>query len=479
MVTNICIYICICSPLVDTRRKRESQYILNGYIAAKRQPTVINGKEYILIYYQGDHKYEYLSYPNDHTGVVRLYKNGVVSLEWKIQDGRRVGDLVLYENGCAVMKESWDSIFGSGDCYGILFTEKGTQLAIEDSVSHQIVYVGGYNNEMQRNGRGIEYNPESGKEQFEGIWSNDKLQRILKFFEEDKMIELSESSPSLDTPEWKPIYMGGYFFDECTTSFLRHGQGCKIDPERGLAYSKGEWNLGEEVSSKELLDGMFLHQKVVKDEADLSQLPASVEELVTLPDCCNRMSELNFSWLSELKSLSFGDRCFENISTFKLNGLNQLRRVRIGNFCFTPPITQPNVSPTPSLTTAFQITNCPMLRVVEIGVHSFREYAGDFEVSNLPRLEELRIGLPSENSFNFFHSDFLLRSTHPARLVTARSSPAAISLLGLRSLLLRQASGDVKWAVLRLFRSRFALSLYHSTRPLCLAREPKPCYFRK
>lgn len=335
-----------------------------------------------------------------------------MSLEWNIRDGKREGYLILYENGCVVMKESWDSIFGSGDCYGFLFTEKGLQLAIEDKVSEHIIYIGNYNSQMQRHGRGIEYDPESGKELFEGYWSNGKLQSILKFFEDDRMIELSKASQITDMSEWKPLFMGGYAYDERTMCFFRHGEGCTIDPESGTAYRKGEWNMGEEVRSVELLDGVYLRQKIVRDEADLNQLPPNVEELVTLPDCCNKMNELNFGWFSELRSLSFGDRCFGNIQTFALNGMNQLQRLRIGNYCFAPPTSITENAHTPSFASSFQISNCPVLRKIEIGAFSFRDYAGGFDISNLPLLEELNIGIPTQNSSNFFHSDFILHGKH-------------------------------------------------------------------
>ena len=319
----------------------------------------------------------------------------------------------VYENGCVVMKESWDSIFGSGDCYGLLFTEIGMQLAIEDKASRHIVYVGNYNSQMQRHGRGIEYDPESGKEQFEGIWSNGKLQRILKFFDDDdRMIELSEDSETTDMSGWKPLFMGGYVYDERKMCFFRHGHGCKIDPKCGLAYSKGEWNMGEEVWSVELLDGVYLRQKIVGDEADLNQLSPTVEELLTLPGCCNKMKELNFGWFSELRSISFGDRCFRNVQTFTLNGMSQLQRLKIGNHCFTPPTSLAENGQTPSFASSFQISNCPVLRKIEIGAFSFQDYAGGFDISNLPALEELNIGIPTKNSSNFFHSDFILHGKH-------------------------------------------------------------------
>ena len=53
-----------------------------------------------------------------------------------------------------------------------------------------------------------------------------------------------------------------------------------------------------------------------------------------------------------------------------------------------------------------------MLRKIEIGAFSFQDYAGGFDISNLPALEELNIGIPTKNSSNFFHSDFILHGKH-------------------------------------------------------------------
>ena len=480
MITNYCKHIYEYSPLVDIRRKRESQYILNGYITSRRQTGIIHGKEYSFIYYQGDHQQEYLVYPNNHTGVVRLFKNGVVSLEWEIKNGKRVGYLVLFENGCAVMKESWDSIFGDDNCYCFIFTEDGMQLAIEDKYSHQVIYTGNYNPEMQRDGRGIEYDAKSGKELFEGIWKNDRLQRILKVFEDNRMVELNESSQTTDVSDWKPTYMGSYFYDEEKLLFLRHGRGCTIDPESGMADSKGEWDMGEEVWSTPLLDGMTLHQAVISDETDLKQVSPLAEELVTLSHCCIKMSELNFSMFSELRSISLGNRCFENIQTFVLNRMNHLRRLKIGKCCFTPFTERTNLSQSASFASSFQVTNCPVLRRIEIGAFSFRDYSGGFELLNLPHLEELKIGVLHKESSNFLNSDFILHGNQPIIHIKLIDLPKLRCIcLGSRSFCNVKQVKMISKRFLLHFLLRFTFVTYSTAWPIRLTRRPLQCNVRK
>ena len=50
---------------------------------------------------------------------------------------------------------------------------------------------GGFDEEMNRDGYGIEYDRNDGKEKFEGYWSKDKLIRMIREFDADnnQMIE--------------------------------------------------------------------------------------------------------------------------------------------------------------------------------------------------------------------------------------------------------------------------------------------------
>ena len=59
------------------------------------------------------------------------------------------------------------------------------------------------------------------------------------------------------------------------------------------------------------------------------------------------------------------------------------------------------------------IRNCKELKSLSIGLHAFDEYAGGFELLNLPKLESIWFGItyPYGRTFNFCYSDFSLRST--------------------------------------------------------------------
>ena len=53
---------------------------------------------------------------------------------------------------------------------------------------------------------------------------------------------------------------------------------------------------------------------------------------------------------------------------------------------------------------SFHILNCTKLESISIGEYSFSDYAGEFELSNLPQLQSIQIGQSNSNSYNFYSS---------------------------------------------------------------------------
>ena len=58
---------------------------------------------------------------------------------------------------------------------------------------------------------------------------------------------------------------------------------------------------------------------------------------------------------------------------------------------------------------SFHILNCESLRVIEIGVCSFADFGGEFELRNLENLESIKIGIIEFISLNFYWSSFNIR----------------------------------------------------------------------
>ena len=152
--------------------------------------------------YQGDHSNEYLLS--------------------EMKDGKRIGQVTGFENGKAIRKEGWDSLLENdrrerriieNSKEGIVMTIR-RKCENDEECAEVVIYRGGFDEEMNRNGYGIEYDIESGKEMIEGYWSKDKLIRMIREFDADnnQMIEYAENKEENDNMELLnriPIYIGG------------------------------------------------------------------------------------------------------------------------------------------------------------------------------------------------------------------------------------------------------------------------------
>ena len=119
-----------------------------------------------------------------------------------------------------------------------------------------------------------------------------------------------------------------------------------------------------------------------------------------------------------------GDCCFSAVNEFKIDGLNELKSLKIGNNSFThlksndewdrDKANNPNRS--------FRILNCIELESIEIGRYSFSDYGGGFELNNLPKLSTIKIGEIGIDSSNFFFSSFEIKGKIDMILIMNRSS---------------------------------------------------------
>ena len=112
----------------------------------------------------------------------------------------------------------------------------------------------------------------------------------------------------------------------------------------------------------------------------------------------------DLSSLTSLEFIEIGNDCFGSVQTFKIDGLNRLKSVKIGKYSFT----QNKNSWGDDESKSFHILNCESLESVEIGESSFSDFGGEFELSNLPALQSLQIGTIGKDSYNFYHSSFVI-----------------------------------------------------------------------
>ena len=212
--------------------------------------------------YQGDHSNEYLLSEMKEgkvEGRCQLFNRGIVSLAWIMKNGKRVGGITEYKNGKVLQKEGWDSLLGNdrGDRRMIENSKEGLIMTIrrkgkenEGDEDGCVIYRGGFDEEMNRNGYGIEYDIENGKEKIEGYWSKDKLIRMIREFDADnnQMIEYAENDDNdesnMEILNRIPTYIGGYCIEN--GKYVRNGVGYLIDEKSGTANRESEWANGKE-----------------------------------------------------------------------------------------------------------------------------------------------------------------------------------------------------------------------------------------
>ena len=463
------------------KQPRESRYLLSDYITREKKKISANGVEYEVTLYQGDHSNEYLlSEMKDGKveGRCLLFNRGILSLSWMMKNGKRIGGVTEYENGKAIQIESWNSILGNGgdrriveNCIdGMVMTIRRKS---EDLNYGMIIYRGGFDEEMNRDGYGMEYDAENGKERIEGYWSKDKLIQIFREFDADnnQMIEyaLNDDKDNVDLLSRIPIYIGGYCI--MNGKYVRHGIGYLIDERSGTAIRESEWENGKEkkesgidmhegwyvanmednfesasssedpieVSNEDFNDGQNEDSIEINNEdfsegknensvqiddkdnqvnvptkrieiynrSELNELNLKVTELVICSNTCNELNVFCLNKFKWLESLEIGDNCFEHVHTFKIYGLNHLKTVTIGKKSFTQKKDRSGNDKSKS----FHIRNCPLIESIVIGEYSFSDFAGEFELKNLPQLQFIKIGVCDEESFNFFSCSFVIRGT--------------------------------------------------------------------
>ena len=147
---------------------------------------------------------------------------------------------------------------------------------------------------------------------------------------------------------------------------------------------------------------------------------------IHLPDrICNdeEYTIFNFSRFILLEELEIGSNSFMYVNEFKIDGLNRIKSLKIGMNSFT--CVRKNESLDDRIdnnSRSFHILNCIELESIEIGEYSFSDYAGGFELNNLPKLSTIKIGEIGYDSYNFRYSSFVIKGIIDVVLLMNRSS---------------------------------------------------------
>lgn len=433
-------------------QETDTRYFLHDYVSADKKKIVVNNEEYEVQLFQGKHSNEYLVCELKDgiiEGRCQLFNRGILSLSWTVKNGERIGDISVYGKGKAIQKESWKSFFSESERRVIENDKKGLVMTVrfKHENDETVIYRGEFDSDLNRHGRGVEYDRDSGKEKIEGYWIKDKLIRIMREFKDaDEMIEYAECSDE-NIINRVPVYIGGYCIDN--GSFLRNGVGYLINESSGTAFRESVWNLGSEISWNELHDGWYVEGMsesirsilnkneseessddmennditetfTVKNDEGLMEILNSnicVENLIIVSTVCSDLNILDFSQLKWLKVINIGDECFKNVNTFTISGLKRLQSLKIGNNSFTKNKNWYGEY----IKNTFSLVNCFSLQSIEIGEYSFSDYAGLFELKNLPALQMIQIGKIDRWSNNFYRASFVIQGSFTFFLLKYRS----------------------------------------------------------
>ena len=153
----------------------------------------------------------------------------------------------------------------------------------------------------------------------------------------------------------------------------------------------------------------------------INGLDLSLRSLIIPNGSCNNelsMTILNLNQFMNLESIEIGRDCFESVQTFKIEGLDRLRSLKIGNNSFTQVKkydfdidVEGSHCKCDIKSKSFHILNCESLESIEIGICSFADFGGEFELKNLINLKSIEIGIISSVSCNFCHSSFVVQGT--------------------------------------------------------------------
>ena len=114
---------------------------------------------------------------------------------------------------------------------------------------------------------------------------------------------------------------------------------------------------------------------------------------------------LSFSNLDLLHTLIIGNDMYSKVSRFTLDGLKSLTTLLVGSNSFTQKRNWYGNDKSKS----FHVLNCESLKSIQIGEYSFSDFAGEFELKNLPQLQSIHIGTIRGCSYNFCYSSFVIR----------------------------------------------------------------------
>ena len=152
----------------------------------------------------------------------------------------------------------------------------------------------------------------------------------------------------------------------------------------------------------------------ILDCSELENLHLNATSLIMESNACNsnNVTMFNLTDYESIVLIDIGDDNLMYVNRFVIDGLNHLNSLKIGMNSFGSYDEE----------SIFQILNCGKLESIEIGLYSFSDYGGGFELFNLPKLESIKIGEIGSDSSNFYFSSFVIKGIIEFILLMNRSS---------------------------------------------------------
>ena len=193
---------------------------------------------------------------------------------------------------------------------------------------------------------------------------------------------------------WKREGYGASYYANGTSEYVgtwcndnRHGCG-SLYSNNGQLVRLGEWVNGVEVNGEYSGDGSNMHTRI---------------KSLSLSSECH-FTKFSVECFPLLEELVIGEKTFSEAPCFEISHMDKLRSITLREHAFT------NDSVETSPDRSFSVTDCPALTVIDIAPNCFSDFAGDFVLQNLPRLEKLLIGKMGCASISFASCSFVVRS---------------------------------------------------------------------
>ena len=384
-------------------------------------------------------EFEYRS--NEVKGQCKLYyDSGELYFEGNLEDGYRQGFGKEYDkNGNVIFEGRYEKGSRGNHCERM----DGMKGYLKESDGNGNVISICQKNENGMN-EGLCYFYESGLLVRVSIWENNEEISILYRFEKDKMIEYKDGVKCFEGYYSGSIEKGfsrqyGKEYDEEGQNVIyegeflngkRHGLGTSYNDNNEIEYN-GKWVNGYSQSKYILLFAGIpvIFGLCVVVLTFILPIPRYWQWLIIIAvmicglvlydyirerlyqadlvtkDFEPKVLSKKYKYENEYQCIIFEDECYSEVQRFRIDGLNRLKTIKIGNNSFTQKKSWYGNDKWKS----FHILNCESLESIQIGEYSFSDFGGDFELKNLPQLQSIQIGIIGSDSYNFYNSSFVIR----------------------------------------------------------------------